>query len=519
MYGFIIGIRTGFFNYYEDLSNYNEDYFNDLKLLKADFTLLKYLLSLSEKKINLDYILEKSNIEYTYLFFKRIFKEDKKDFQLGDKNESNNDIEAKKNYLNNSTEKPNSNLNSIELNKELIINNKENEAREKEIDEDYKKFVIQWVRIIEIVIYLMKNDSTYFWCFLTSCEKIFSLKIKMKLFDKIKQNSKLMMDLRNNLKEKMIRIFICHGNWLELPRLKSLIDEYYFILFNEKEFNEILDEITIIKKSNRKNIICLRESSFRYLDMNFFFSPLIKSKAEIYISDFKKDSFKLYNSYFYKPSILSFEFNNKAFENILHSIESLKLILKILEKLTCQLNNEKDSKYINHIRSAFLPLILNYLTMLGTLNSRSFIKFKLENQNILNKICELLDKSIQNNKQNIIYDNDLSENVLNTIKQLNKYKIINEKVKGDLAKLDECDYNIEDIILEKGDLNNEKSLNQNDNANSKNKNSLKEKKSKLKEKYKKLIAQKENKFIEKIKDNKALNDILKKEDNKNSEDG
>ena len=520
MYGFIIGIRSGFFNYYENLSNYNEDYFNDLKILKADFTLLKYLLSLSEKKINLDYILEKSNIEYTYSFFKRIFKENKKDFQSEDKKQNNNDTGVKKSYLNNSNDKPNDYyLNNIELYKDIMIMNKEDEAKEKEIYEDYKKFVIQWVRIIEIVIYLMKNDSTYFWCFLTSCEKIYSFKIKKKLFDKIKQNSKIMLDLRNNLKEKMIRIFICHGNWLELPRLKSLVDEYYFILFNEKEFNEILDEITIIKKSNRKNIICLKDSSFRYLDMNFFFSPLIKSKAEIYISDFKKDSFKLFNSYFYKPSTLSFEFNNKVFENILHSIESLKLIIKILEKLTCQLNNEKDSKYINHIRSAFLPLILNYLTMLGTLNSRSFIKFKLENQNILNKICDLLDKSIQNNDNNTIYDNDLSENVLNTIKQLNKYKIINDKIKGDLTKLDEFDYNIEDIIIEKDDLNKEKSLNKNHNTESKNKSSLKEKKSKLKEKYKKLIAQKGNKFIDKIKDNKALNDILKKEDNKNSEDG
>ena len=479
IYGFIIGIRSGFFNYYEDLSNYNEDYFNDLKLLKADFTLLKYLLSLSEKKINLDYIIEKSNIEYTYSFFNRIFKEDDKD----------------------------------------VIKSKESDAKEKEkeIDEDYKKFVVQWVRIIEIVIYLMKNDSTYFWCLFTSYEKIFSLEIKMKFFDKIKQNSKIMMDLRNNLKEKMIRIFICHGNWLELPRLKSLVDEFYFILLNEKEFNEILDEITIIKKSNRKNIICLKDSSFQYLDMNFFFSPLIKSKAEIYISNFKKDSFKLYNSYYYKPSALSFEFNNKVFENILHSIDTLNLILKILEKLTCQIKKEKDSKYVNHIRSTFLPLILNYLTMLGILNSRTFIKFKLENQNIINKICDLLDKSIQNNKNNMIYDNDLSENVLNTIKQLNKHKIINEKIKGDLKKLDECDYNIEDIILEKDDLDREKSLNQNNNAKSKT-GSLKEKKSKLKEKYKKLIAQKGNKFIEKIKDNKALNDILKKEDNKNSED-
>ena len=55
-FGFITGIRNGYFNYYDSLETYNEYYFKNLKFLKIDFTLLKYLLSMSEKKINLDLI-------------------------------------------------------------------------------------------------------------------------------------------------------------------------------------------------------------------------------------------------------------------------------------------------------------------------------------------------------------------------------------------------------------------------------------------------------------------------------
>ena len=72
MFGFIIGIRNEYFNYY-DISNYNYIYFNDLKELKKDFTLLKYILALSEEKINIEDILKLSNIEEVYIFFNNIF--------------------------------------------------------------------------------------------------------------------------------------------------------------------------------------------------------------------------------------------------------------------------------------------------------------------------------------------------------------------------------------------------------------------------------------------------------------
>ena len=72
MFGFIIGIRNGYFKYY-DIDIYNGIYFTDFKELKIDFTLLKYLFAISEEKINLENILIISNIENVYKFFDNVF--------------------------------------------------------------------------------------------------------------------------------------------------------------------------------------------------------------------------------------------------------------------------------------------------------------------------------------------------------------------------------------------------------------------------------------------------------------
>ena len=77
MFGFIIGTRNGFFNYYDILDTYYELYFNDLYFIKTDFTLLKYLLAMSDKKLSLDKMLNSSNIENIYSFFNKIFTEKK----------------------------------------------------------------------------------------------------------------------------------------------------------------------------------------------------------------------------------------------------------------------------------------------------------------------------------------------------------------------------------------------------------------------------------------------------------
>ena len=453
MIGFIIGIRNGYFNYYDSLENYNEIYFNKLKFFNTDLTLLKYLLSMSEKKISLDAILKVSNIENIYSFFNGIFKEAN----------SNN----------------------------------------KEINEDEKKNILQWVRFFEIIITIMKNDSTHFYKILNIYNIIISSKFQSDLFNQIKNNENMMIDLKNNLKEKLILIFISNGNWLEFQKLKKLIDEYYFKLFNEKEFNEILDELTTTKIDNKKKVYILKDSSFKYLDLNYFFSPVVKSKAELYINDFKKDIFKLYNCYYFKPSPLSFDFHNKVFENILLNNENIELLITILDILLIKENNNPE--YISTIKEEFLPVILNYITMLGSINSKIFIKYKIDNKNLFNKLLDILNVALKNTKKNIIFNKDLSENIENTIKQLNKYQIIYDNIKQNLNDLDDFDYNIDYLYKENSNSSN---INKENCENNK----KKVVSNKMKEKYKNLIKQKRNNFIEKIKMDKRMTNIIEQKE-------
>ena len=464
MFGFITGCRNGYFNYYEYLDSYNELYFNELIFIKTDFTLLKYLISISEKKFSLEEMLKSSNIENIYSFFTKIFIEKSTD----------------KNTL---------------------------------IEEDEKKHILQWVRFFQIVICIMKNDSTHFSTILNSYNDVASSKTKSKFFDSISNNKNLMNDLENNLKEKLVTTFISNGNSLDLKEITNLVDDYYFEIFTQKQFDEILNDLTINKIDNKnKKIYSLKDSSLKYLDINYYFSPVEISKAELYINDFKKDIFRLFNSYYFKPSVLVYDLNNKVFENILLNKENSELILKIISELLPKLDKdlENNNEFIKPIKEAFLPIILNYITILGTINSKNFIKFKLDNKNIFVEIIDILNTALKNNKNNEIFDNDLSENVLNTINQLNKYEIINTSVKGDLNKLDYFDYNINYNIDDK--IISEKNKNE---ANSEENNLKKKKSNKLKEKYKNLIKQKRNNFMENNKNDKGITDIIKSNDDNN----
>ena len=465
MFGFITGIRNGFFNYYEDLDNYYEFYFNELIFIKTDLTLLKYLIAMSEKKFSLDKMLKSSNIENIYSNFTKIF--------IG-----------------------------------------KSEDKNSELEEEYKNQILHWVRFFEIIICIMKNDSTHFCTILSSYNDVISSKTKLELFDTISNNKYLMDDLKNNLKEKLVMTFISNGNSLDFPEIKNLIDDYYFKLFSKKQFDEILNDLTENKIDNKKKkIYSLKDSSLKYLDMNFYFSPTVKSKAELYINDFKKDIFKLFNSYYFKPSILTCNLDNKVFENILLNKENLEFLLKIVKTILfpkLDKDSEFNNTFIKSIKEGFLPIILNYITILGTINSKNFIQFKLDNKNTFKEIYDLLSTALKNNKNNEIFDNDLSENVLNTINQLNKYEIIYTDIKGDLNKLNDFDYNIDYYVGDKNIIENN-----NDKIKGEENNLTKKKSNKLKEKYKNLIKQKRNNFMENNKDNKGITEIIESNNNNN----
>ena len=147
------------------------------------------------------------------------------------------------------------------------------------------------------------------------------------------------------------------------------------------------------------------------------------------------------------------------------------------------------------------------LTIFGSLNSASFIKFKLDNIDLINNICNILKKALETN--NNLLDGEMILNASNTINHLNRYKIINESVKSDLNKLNAYDYYTKFNFEKKENENKQGNLNI---ININNENNVKNKKSKLKEKYKNLMKKKGNEFMEKMKGEIDKNDSLEKED-------
>ena len=494
MYGFIIGIRNEYFNYY-DVINYNFIYFNDLRMLKQDLNLLKYLFAMTEESINIKNILEISNIENVYDIFNKTFILNNNKEENTDKIEGNK--QSKISYFSKI-------FNTIKSYFSFNVSkgDKENE----------NKIVMQWSRILELLILIMKNDTTPLSTILTYFNEAISLQTKNTLFNCIKENKYLMEDCRNMLKERLVQIIIANGNLIDLEGIKKVIDNFYFLLFEKQEFNNILNELTICKMNGEKKQYYIKDSCFKYLDMNYYYSPMTKSKAELYISNFKKDSFKMNNTYFYNPSIVLFDFYHKVYQNILLNVENINLFIDII-KVLLNASNEEEYKLKNdiiYITKGFLPIILNFLNILGTINSKTFIKFKIENEDLINKICNILNDAIKNNKskETKIINNELEENILYTITQLNKYKTLKEYLNNDFNKMSDKNYYTEEefnkLILKENNNLNKINLNQ---TNTK-EDSKKTKANIMKAHLKNLMKNQSDKFLKKASKNKDIEQII-----------
>ena len=226
---------------------------------------------------------------------------------------------------------------------------------------------MHWRRILEMIITILKNDSTILSDTLISYDETISLKTKNIFYEKIKKNKYLMNDCRYMLKQSLIHTIIANGNLMDLEQIHKTINKFYLSIFDDKEFSQILDEVTFNKTNGEKKQFFIKDSMFKYLDMNYYFSPMIRSKAELYINDFKKDMFKMYHSYYYSPSEFTFDFYNKAYENVFLSTENIELFRNALEILLNPVNEDKMKKYdANNIRAVMLPVIFNFLSMFGS---------------------------------------------------------------------------------------------------------------------------------------------------------
>ena len=545
LFGFIAGAKNNYFNYYESLSGYSNFYFLSKTIYIMDFSLLKYLFVLKDKSIKLDLFLQSSNVEDVYSSFKDSFilenkmkniEEDKTakvpaENDKTKKNDINNNIETTNEINENPSIEFNENLLQLlrnNYNRQINVNlinqlifsrNIERRSPEEEKATDENNCIMQWRLLLEILIVFMKDDSCPYSNLMKNYGDTISSKTKADLFNKVRNNELAMEDLGNILKEKLIHEIIAEGNLIDLKKISKNFDNYLEILFEEdNKFNEVLDELTYNKMNGDIKMFYLKDSYLKYLDINYYFSFKNKSNAQRYILDFKKDIIKSYNNYYYKPSKLTFDFYEMIYEKIFLSKDNLELMIKIIKKL---LSEEKITKYldIKSVRSSLLPIILNYFSMFGVINTKAFIEFKMENQKLIDNLCKILSNCLENNKDNHIIEKDLEDNVNEVLSQLNRYQIIINSFNGDLSKLEKYNYytDLENITQNNKKDSNINSINLiNDNNLTKADDDKKKKSKNMKSKFKNLMLKKANLFMEKVSsDTEIIKEI--NEHNKNEE--
>ena len=523
-FGFIGGCINNYFNYYETLSAYFRAYFYLKQSYFIDCSLLKYILIMTEK-IDIISFLKRSNIENVFNSFEKAFIL-KESIKKEDIRETKEEANKEKNIPNDNNLQPGEiNLQLLELLRnqnqrqitplvfeQLINNSNYNRNKDKSIDEN--NCLMQWVFLLDLLIIIMKDDSSSFWSLMRIYKDSISSKTKRELFNDVKNNKFAMQDLKNILKEKLIQVIITQGNLTNLENIIKNIDEHLKILFEDNEFNKILDDLTYNKMNGEIKMFYLKDCNFKYLDLNYFISNKDKSKAQKYILDFKKDVVKSYNSYYFNPSKLTFDLFETVFEKILLDKDNLLLLLKMLEKLLSDqsITEELD---IKSVRNSLLPVILNYLSIFGEINSKSFIEFKINNNDLINQLIQLLNNMIKKNKNNIILEKDLEENVKVVIDQLNIFKNIYEYINKDLSKLSRYDYNTEFLekIKEKENVVNYSIkvnlLKRDNNKIDENKKKVKN----MKDKFKNLMIKKSNLFMNKVSSNKEMLQAINEQNN------
>ena len=233
LFGFISGIKNNYFNYYGLMNYYSIKYIYEYDYIQLDFCTLKYLLALSNKKIDIIEYLKLSNIEKTFQIFSETFIEEK------EKEDNNKEILFQNKEKLNLIKLGGLNIN---LNKPLL--NKE----KKEIfqyESDKNNNILFWIFLFEMLIKFMKDDSSFYFCFIRRYDEILSSQTKKELFNFIKKNEHAYSDLKNILIENIICEIISSGNLVDLRMLKKKLDETLIYIFKEdNKFEEILDELT-----------------------------------------------------------------------------------------------------------------------------------------------------------------------------------------------------------------------------------------------------------------------------------
>ena len=88
-------------------------------------------------------------------------------------------------------------------------------------DKEENNFIMHWRRVLEMIITIIKNDTSPLREILFTIQETISLKTKNSLFEKVKQNKHLMHDYRYMLKQVLIQTIIANGNLMDLEQIQK----------------------------------------------------------------------------------------------------------------------------------------------------------------------------------------------------------------------------------------------------------------------------------------------------------
>ena len=260
LFGFIAGIRNDYFNYYHSIQGYSDNYFLNGDTYLMDFSLLKYLLVLSDKKIDIISYLKISNVENVFSSFEKLILKNGNKIEEEDDNlaiqyeskETNHIIQNENRFnitnntfsifnndnttINNIGNSPPQNINNISNTNDILrllrIRMRLNEG---EKNSDEYNCLMQWSLLFEMLILFMKDDSCPWWNLMHNYTETVSPKTKRALFETIKKNKNAMNDLEKILEEKLILEIIAQGNLVDYKKLTKNIYKFLIELFEEND--------------------------------------------------------------------------------------------------------------------------------------------------------------------------------------------------------------------------------------------------------------------------------------------
>ena len=374
VFGFITACKEGMFSYYgPDMIQYEYIYYNYPIFIYMDFSLLKYLLSMKE---NLKYLVFNEILALT---------------QVENSNKPIQDFLLKKNII---------------------------DTPDLWLHENNKIYLKFFSKILGLILNLLTNNFCHIWILCSPFSELKTSKIKDKLIeDLLNKDRNIFIEM---IKEIIINKLITKENSANYTDIKNGIFECLKDFFGEEKIKEII--ISLTNKTltqDCKAIFSLKDEFMNYIDLNYIINPILKTKAEKYISEFKSNLVSIFNIHFYPVNKFESKLTNVIYNHLFFNKKNFDFLFQFTSFILSQKNS------CDFLIDNILPVLLNYLSIF--FEHYSHLMFLRENSKI-NKIMELLENNYLKDevkKSHCIYtlkkfkEKSLSNNLSNT-KESNK---------------------------------------------------------------------------------------------------